>query len=109
MDEHHPAIMINGNYQDIIKQQNRELLIYITCVALLALLLVVALIYIYRQMKALSIAKKGLQEVNERLFSLNEELEEVNRHLRSTNLELQSPISLKKPISPVSLNCVLYM
>ena len=66
-----PLSMINGNYQDIIKQQNRELLIYITCVALLALLLVVALIYIYRQMKALSIAKKGLQEVNERLFSLN--------------------------------------
>ena len=82
-----PLSMINGNYQDIIKQQNRELLIYITCVALLALLLVIALIYIYRQMKALSIAKKGLQEVNERLFSLNEELEEVNRHLRSTNLE----------------------
>ena len=56
-----PLSMINGNYQDIIKQQNRELLIYITCVALLALLLVIALIYIYRQMKALSIAKKGLQ------------------------------------------------
>lgn len=88
--------MINGNYQDIIKQQNRELLIYITCVALLALLLVIALIYIYRQMKALSIAKKGLQEVNERLFSLNEELEEVNRHLRSTNLELSESNLIKE-------------
>lgn len=91
-----PLSLINGNYQDIIKQQNRELLIYITCVALLALLLVVALIYIYRQMKALSIAKKGLQEVNERLFSLNEELEEVNRHLRSTNLELSESNLIKE-------------
>ena len=91
-----PLSMINGNYQDIIKQQNRELLIDITCVALLALLLVVALIYIYRQMKALSIAKKGLQEVNERLFSLNEELEEVNRHLRSTNLELSESNLIKE-------------
>lgn len=91
-----PLSMINGNYQDIIKQQNRELLIYITCVALLALLLVIALIYIYRQMKALSIAKKGLQEVNERLFSLNEELEEVNRHLRSTNLELSGSNLIKE-------------
>ena len=91
-----PLSMINGNYQDIIKQQNRELLIYITCVALLALLLVIALIYIYRQMKALSIAKKGLQEVNERLFSLNEELEEVNRHLRSTNLELSETNLIKE-------------
>lgn len=91
-----PLSMINGNYQDIIKQQNRELLIYITCVALLALLLVVALIYIYRQMKALSIAKKGLQEVNEWLFSLNEELEEVNRHLRSTNLELSESNLIKE-------------
>lgn len=91
-----PLSVINGNYQDIIKQQNRELLIYITCVALLALLLVIALIYIYRQMKALSIAKKGLQEVNERLFSLNEELEEVNRHLRSTNLELSESNLIKE-------------
>ena len=91
-----PLSMINGNYQDIIKQQNRELLIYITCVALLALLLVIALIYIYRQMKALSIAKKGLQEVNERLFSLNEELEEVNRHLSSTNLELSESNLIKE-------------
>lgn len=91
-----PLSMINGNYQDIIKQQNRELLIYIVCVALLALLLVIALIYIYRQMKALSNAKKGLQEVNERLFSLNEELEEVNRHLRSTNLELSESNLIKE-------------
>lgn len=91
-----PLSMINGNYQDIIKQQNRELLIYIVCVALLVLLLVIALIYIYRQMKALSIAKKGLQEVNERLFSLNEELEEVNRHLRSTNLELSESNLIKE-------------
>jgi len=91
-----PLSMINGNYQDIIKQQNRELLVYIVCVALLALLLVIALIYIYRQMKALSIAKKGLQEVNERLFSLNEELEEVNRHLRSTNLELSESNLIKE-------------
>ena len=91
-----PLSMINGNYQDIIKQQNRELLIYIVCIALLALLLVIALIYIYRQMKALSIAKKGLQEVNERLFSLNEELEEVNRHLRSTNLELSESNLIKE-------------
>lgn len=91
-----PLSMINGNYQDIIKQQNRELLIYIACVALLALLLVIALIYIYRQMKALSNAKKGLQEVNERLFSLNEELEEVNRHLRSTNLELSESNLIKE-------------
>ena len=91
-----PLSMINGNYQDIIKQQNRELLIYITCVALLALLLVIALIYIYRQMKALSIAKKGLQEVNERLFSLNEELEDVNCYLRSTNLELSESNLIKE-------------
>ena len=105
-----PLSMINGNYQDIIKQQNRELLIYITCVALLALLLVIALIYIYRQMKALSIAKKGLQEVNERLFSLNEELEEVNRHLRSTNLELsESNLSKEAYIARFFKLCSVYV
>lgn len=91
-----PLSMINGNYQDIIKKQNKELQIYIVCMALLALLLVIALIYIYRQMKALSVAKKGLQEVNGRLSSLNGELEEVNRHLRSTNLELSESNLIKE-------------
>lgn len=37
-----------------------------------------------------------MQEVNERLFSLNEELEEVNRHLRSTNLELSESNLIKE-------------
>lgn len=91
-----PLSMINGNYQNIIKKQNKELQIYIVCMALLALLLVIALIYIYRQMKALSVAKKGLQEVNGRLSSLNGELEEVNRHLRSTNLELSESNLIKE-------------
>lgn len=91
-----PLSMISGSYQDIIEQQNRKLLVYIACVALLAVLLVIALIYIYRQMQALSVAKKGLQEVNERLFSLNEELEAVNRHLRSTNLDLSESNLIKE-------------
>lgn len=91
-----PLSMINGNYQDIIRKQNKELQIYIVCMALLALLLVIALIYIYRQMKALSVAKKGLQEVNGRLSSLNGELEEVNRHLRSMNLELSESNLIKE-------------
>lgn len=84
-----PLSMINGSYQDIIKQQNRKLTIYIISVALLALLLVIALIYIYRQMKALSVAKKGLQE-------MNEELELVNHHLRTTNLELSESNLIKE-------------
>lgn len=91
-----PLSMINGNYQDIIRKQNKELQIYIVCMALLALLLVIALIYIYRQMKALSVAKKGLQEVNGRLSSLNGELEEMNRHLRSMNLELSESNLIKE-------------
>lgn len=84
-----PLSMINGSYQDIIKQQNRELTIYIISVALLALLLVIALIYIYRQLKALSVAKKGLQE-------MNKELELVNHHLRSTNFELSESNLIKE-------------
>lgn len=91
-----PLSMISGSYQDIIEQQNRKLMVYIACVALLAVWLVIALIYIYRQMKALSVAKKKLQEVNERLFSLNEELEAVNRHLRSTNLDLSESNLIKE-------------
>ena len=91
-----PLSMINGNYQDIIRKQNKELQIYIVGMALLALLLVIALIYIYRQMKALSVAKKGLQEVNGRLSSLNGELEEMNRHLRSMNLELSESNLIKE-------------
>lgn len=84
-----PLSMISGSYQDIIKQQNRELTIYILFVALLALLLIIALIYIYRQLKALAVVKKGLQK-------MNVELEFVNQHLRSTNLELSESNLIKE-------------
>ena len=54
-----PLSMINGNYQDIIKQQNRELLIYIACVAFFSL-------------------NEELEEVNRHLRSTNLELSESN-------------------------------
>ena len=105
-----PLSMINGTYQKIINQQNRKLQIFIVCMALLALLLVGALIYIYRQMKALSLAKRGLQKVNKQLNSLNEELELVNQSLRSANMELSESNEIKEAyIARFFKLCAIYV
>lgn len=91
-----PLSMISGSYQSIINSQNTKLQTYLISIALLALLLSVALIYIYRQMKILALTKKGLQEVNKRLLSLNDELKIVNENLRFTNLELLESNKIKE-------------
>lgn len=91
-----PFSMINGAYQDIIHEQNRKLQICIICVALLALLLIVATVYIYRQMKTLAMAKIKLQKMNEGLSSLNDELNQMNQNLLSVNLELSDSNRIKE-------------
>ena len=91
-----PLSIINSGYQNIISQQNNKLRMYIFFITLLVVMLAVSLMYIWRQMKNLKIARKGLQEVNERLFSLNDELETVNRYLQSMNMELSESNKIKE-------------
>ena len=54
------------------------------------------MIYIYRQMKRLSIARNHLQTANGKLKTLNEDLQQMNVSLQSANLELSESNQIKE-------------
>lgn len=88
--------LIDKTYQAMIEKQNKKLQTYLIIISALFLLLIVALVYIYRQMKKLSIARNNLQEVNLELNRLNEELKQINSLLQSTNIELSESNQIKE-------------
>ncbi|WP_293740384.1 DUF6377 domain-containing protein [uncultured Parabacteroides sp.] len=88
--------LIDKNYQATIEGKNRMLVTYLSLISVLTLLLISAIVYIYRQMKRLAEARNHLQETNEQLKVLNGELHQVNQRLQSANLELSESNQIKE-------------
>ena len=88
--------LIDKNYQATIEGKNRILVTYLTLISVLTLLLISAIVYIYRQMKRLAEARNHLQETNEQLKVLNGELYQMNDRLQSANLELSESNRIKE-------------
>ena len=65
-----PYSMINSRFQDIISKQNEKLQFYLLLITLLTFLSGITLIYVYRQMINLKVAKErqqGLKSLKSRL------------------------------------------
>lgn len=88
--------LIDKTYQAMIEKQNDRLQQNLLLITALMILLVVALAYIYRQMKKLSVARNNLQTANGQLNTLNEELRQMNDCLSSTNIELSESNHIKE-------------
>lgn len=88
--------LIDKTYQAMIEKQNGLLEQYAYLITILLILLLVALIYIYRQVKKLSVARNHLQSANSQLNALNGELSTMNTCLQSTNLELSESNQIKE-------------
>nr|WP_321333960.1 DUF6377 domain-containing protein [uncultured Bacteroides sp.] len=88
--------LIDKTYQAMVEKQNRQLENYLMLISALVLMLIVALGYIYRQMKKLSVARNHLQAANGQLKQLNDELQEMNLCLQSTNLDLSESNQIKE-------------
>ena len=88
--------LIDKTYQAMIEKQNVRLQQNLLLITALLVLLIVALGYIYRQMKKLAIARNHLQTANEQLNALNEELRQTNDCLSSTNVELSESNQIKE-------------
>ncbi|MDR2039075.1 MAG: DUF6377 domain-containing protein [Bacteroidales bacterium] len=80
--------LIDKTYQATIHKQKQTLQVYVVLISALFILLVIALVYIYKQMKKLSVAQSELQVSNSQLKELNEELQQINDQLQSTNTDL---------------------
>ena len=102
--------LIDKTYQAMIEKQNGRLQQYLLLITTLLVLLIVALGYIYRQMKKLADARNHLQQANEQLNGLNEELRQMNSCLSSTNIELSESNQIKEEyIARFSKLCSTYI
>ena len=88
--------LIDKTYQAMIEKQNDRLQQNLLLITALLVLLIVALGYIYRQMKKLADARNHLQVANGQLNGLNEELRQMNSCLSSTNIELSESNQFKE-------------
>lgn len=88
--------LIDKNYQATIEKKNRMLVTYLALISLLTLLLISAVIYIYRQMKRLAEARNHLQETNGQLKVLNGELHQMNARLQLANRQLSESNQIKE-------------
>ena len=77
--------IIAAAYDRKMKQEKESLLKYLILISLLSLVLVVSVLFIWRQMKRLTFAKKSIQDMYEEMKLMNENLDELNKRLSESN------------------------
>lgn len=79
---------IDRTYQLESEKHKNKLRLSLIFISILSVFLLLAVGYIYRQVKRLAKARNNLQEANNRLNELNKELSGMNHSLQTINLEL---------------------
>jgi len=80
--------IIDSAYQGNAAKQKSELQFFLITVSILSLFLIMAVIYVYRQMKKVAGIRKQLYETNLKLNELNKELQKANTQLQRVNQRL---------------------
>ncbi|KAF2335236.1 DUF6377 domain-containing protein [Flavobacterium nitrogenifigens] len=88
--------IINTVYLEREAQRKSELQIYLLCISLLSLFLIVAVIYVYIQMKKVSRIRSELYETSQKLAELNKDITETNSQLQESNLQLSESNLVKE-------------
>lgn len=80
--------IIDSAYQEKVRNQQSGLQFFLTLVSLLSLFLIIAIIYVYRQMKKIARIRKELSQTNLKLNELNRDLQHTVDQLNKTNKKL---------------------
>ncbi|MHC0444954.1 DUF6377 domain-containing protein [Flavobacterium sp. 3-218] len=88
--------IINTVYLEREAQRKSELKVYLLCISLLSLFLLVAIIYVYKQMKKVSRIRTELYETSQKLAELNKDITETNSQLQESNLQLSESNLVKE-------------
>ncbi|WP_051959968.1 DUF6377 domain-containing protein [Sphingobacterium sp. ML3W] len=70
--------IIEATYLAKIEQQRKNLHLYALLISIFAVVLILSLYFLYRQIKVVSAAKKSLSQTNNQLISVNQRLDEAN-------------------------------
>ena len=88
--------VINNTYQLESERKSRQLRFYLILISVLSLFLLVSIVYIYKQMRSLAIARNNLEVANKQLNGLNHELSEMNGCLKDFNFRLSESNHVKE-------------
>ncbi|MBQ8502217.1 MAG: transcriptional regulator [Bacteroides sp.] len=92
--------LIDFTYQAMRERQNNSLRFYICLISTLTLLLLIAIGYIYRQMKRLRIAHKQLENSNAQLYTSNRIKEEyLGRFMNLCSIYIKRLDSYRKTVN----------
>lgn len=80
--------IIDSAYKKKIDGKNKALQLYLLLVSILSVFLIIAIVFVYRQMKRIAGIRKELYETNVRLSELNDEMHHTNDRLQLVNGEL---------------------
>lgn len=78
--------IIEKSYNENIQRQKDKLFLLTLCIGLLSLVLIVAVVYTFLQMKKLAKARFTLSETNRQLNELNDDITRTNKTLQETNV-----------------------
>lgn len=78
--------VINSTYLKKEKIQKEQFKTYLVLISVLSLALLLGMVFIYKQMKKLSLIRKQLHNTNLELVKLNEDLQDTNNNLEEANL-----------------------
>lgn len=77
--------IINAAYDKKVGQEKEKLFRYLILISALSFILVISLLFIWRQLKKLSSAKKSIKNMYEDMRLMNENLDELNKKLSESN------------------------
>lgn len=88
--------IINTVYLEKEAKRKTELQLYLLCISLLSAFLLVAIIYVYKQMKKVSRIRGELYETSQKLAELNKDITETNNQLQERNAQLSESNHIKE-------------
>lgn len=77
--------VINQAYESKLQNERRQLITSVVLAASLLVVLLIAVVYIYIQMKRLRVARQAMNNLNEELKLINRDLQAVNGKLQESN------------------------
>jgi len=95
---------ISKSYENESKRQNNKLKKQLIFISLLSVILIIALIFIFKQFKKIKLGRESLKAANLQLRDLNEKLSFTNEDLKRLNEEISSVDAIKEHYIGTFLN-----
>lgn len=88
--------LITKTYDDAVQKEKQKLQVTIIVISVLSLLLLCLLFYIWKQYRNLTVARRNLEQANNRLSEINSELTDANARLKNLYGELADTNRIKE-------------